>query len=82
MPIVLDETPACQHGSCANASDGQHLALSRQELQEKSPNLSLLHTSAAVPTRMGLCRRTLSADQIEAVEEDAMTSVCNGVNQL
>ena len=30
-------------------------------------------TSAAVPTRMGLCRRTLSADQIEAVEEDAMT---------
>ena len=50
MPIVLDETPACQHSSCANASDGQHLALSRQELQEKSPKLCLFQVPFSSPT--------------------------------
>jgi hypothetical protein len=37
-------------------------------------------TSASVP--LGLCRRTLVQIRFEVVEEDAMTSVCNGVNQL
>ena len=40
------------------------------------------HTSAAVLTWMGLCWRTLVQIRSKVVEEDAMTSVCNGVNQL
>ena len=40
------------------------------------------HTSAAVPTWIGLCRRTLVQIRSKVVEEDAMTSICNDVNQL